>query len=771
MASLIAAIVLAVAATVPGGAPLQVTVVAHGGAKEPAPAAGVLRVTPVGGAGMAEVAPISVPFRGPGSSDVTLPGALVWEVRAEAEGWWSAPVPVYVVGAPATVTLDLWPACELRGALTIPEGEKPPPSIAVHFATSNPAVVREGVAVVPDKDTPPFGDVACPVKERRVSCVIAAGVLDLKLKAAGFVPHYLWARKLPERGVLDVGTLALKPGASLAGSVTTASGPADPKTCELSLTPLEGETPPLTELGRTRARVAAARPNPRGFFTFDGLAPGLYTLEARQPGFAPGVRGPIRIEPRSETEIPDRIVLERPLTLSVEVRPPRDAQGNPWTVQVYALQAGRPTSLKDEFTQRTARDGTLDRKGIAPGPYGASLLDSDGNSFLWQDFELSASSSTVVLETHLVPLAGTVTLGGKPLTADLYFGGRDSRVPTPIHSDEAGAFSGVLSREGTWLVQVVATAPPVERRLHDVEVKVNPDLRKAEVELRLPDNRVTGTVVDEGGKPVSNAWVRVAERDARDFSTSRSGDGGRFELQGLANGRAAVRAQDSTQDGPRYSQEVKLELDEQRAAPDVRLVLERATDVVLTVTAESGEPVAGASILGLSDPTLAAALPLGMLTTDSSGTVRIHVPAEARRLEGVVLPPGYAFQAFDAAIEKGEPLSLAVTRFGGTLRLQLPFPFTSPGHVRADDLMMWADGVPLFPGALLQWAQVNGVAVDYRGTRFTIPHVAPGDYRLCVVSLVRVLEESSKDESQDASCADGFLPRLGELPLVLQPPS
>jgi hypothetical protein len=760
--SLIAGFILGLAAAASNVTAVRVTVVEHQGPLKKAAASGTLRMTPVGGASASEASPITAAFTPAGATPVELRDGLVWELRAEAEGWWSAPVTLFVAGAPAVVTLDLWPACKLRGRVTTPEPEKAPPSVAVHFATTNPPVVRGRIVVVPDKDEPPFGDVGCPVKEGRLACTVAAGNLDLKVKAAGFVPVYLWGRKAPERGVLDLGTLALKPGASLTGTVTTAEGPADPKTCELSLKPLATGPLPLEEMGRPRTQVGRARPDARGFFNFDAVSAGLYELEARQAGWATTVRAPIRIEERSETRLPDRLVFERPLTLSVEVSPPLDLQGREWTLQVFTLGAGDPSQMNEAFKQAMSRDGTLSRQGMAPGRYKAALLDSEGAYLLWQGCELSASSPPLVLEVRFVPVTGTVTLGDRPLVASLAFGGNAG---PKFETDAEGAFRGVLPREGAWTVTVTATDPPVHRTLRRVEVKRNPELKKAEIELRLPDNRLTGTVGDESGKPVANAFVRLFHKDSVDFESTLSGDGGRFEFRGLANGRVAVRAEDTTPAGPRYSDEVNAELSEEGAAPDVRLVLTRSVEVAVIVTSETGEPVAGAWVQPYGDLSRQGALAFSQLTTDSTGTVKIRLPADIERLAGVVLPFGYAFQAFDAALERGRPVSVVVTRFGGTLTLQFASPPPLQDWSRA--LIGWQDGVLFGASMLLDWGRINGVAVDWRGTVFTIPQVAPGRYRVCLGPVVQVLEEGSAYDGRGGTCAEGSLPRLGELRLEL----
>jgi hypothetical protein len=767
MANPIAAVLLALAATVPGAASVQVSLVAHGGPKESSPPAGVLRIVPVGGAGMGTASAVTVPFQRSGARDVGLRSGLVWELHAETEGWWSAPVTVYVAAGSASVTLDLWPACELRGRITTPEGEKPPPSLVVHFAATNPVVVRNRIVVVPEKDKPPFGDVTCPVKDGRFACVIAAGTLDVKVKAAGFVPHYLWGEKLPGHGVLDLRTLALKPGAALAGMVTTAEGPADPTTCTLSLKSLEAGMPSLSEMDRVRARVSTARPNVRGFFAFEGLEAGAYTLTARQPGFAPTVRAPIRVEARSESELSDPLVLERPLVLSVEVTPPLDTRGGPWTIQVLMPEIGNGQARSLEvFKESASGDGTLTHQGMAPGRYRVFLFDSGGTFLLARQFELTVPPSPVLLEVRSVPVSGTVMLGEKPLAATLAFGGN---IGPRLHSDENGEFNGVLPREGTWAIRVTAADPPVSRALREVEVTLNPDLKRAELALRLPDCRLTGTVVDEGGRAVANATVHLLHTSDVMEESILSGDGGRFEFRGLASGHAVVAAEQTTREGRRFSDDVKAELGDESPPPDVRLVLRRASEVVLTVTTENGEPVAGATVLPLGDPSRMGALAFSYLATDASGTVRIPLPSEIERLGGVILPPGYAFQAFDAPLEKERTISVVVTRFGGTLELRLPSPLSGLGWSRA--LVGWEDGMLVPSDALLDWARVNGVAVDRHGTQFTIPQVAPGEYKLCVGPVAAYLEAGSTYDGKNAACGEGFVPRLGEATVDLRPPS
>jgi hypothetical protein len=521
-------------------------------------------------------------------------------------------------------------------------------------------------------------------------------------------------------------------------------------------------------MDRASARIVKVRPDAHGFFVFDGVAAGLYALEASQAGFAHATRAPVRVEDRTDTELPATLVLERPVTLAIEVRPPTDAQGAAWTVELVSTKPGEPGFPVWEFKQKASLEGRLERRGVPPGSYQAWLIDSDGNQFLRQDVDVTSTSQTLVLETKLVAVTGHVTLADKPLSADIYFGARDSSVPTPMHSDEEGTYSGVVSREGKWTVVIEAATPPVRRRLRNVDVKVSPSLGKAEVDLRFPDNKLTGTVVDEDDKPVGKAHVTLTNFDTVDRESVDSGDDGTFELSGLAPGHVAVSAWDQTADGPRNSDEVRLDLKESGSAPDVKLVLTREVELEIHLVGEGGEPVEGASVWLSVDPSQNATFGSAFMTSNAAGVVKTRLPESVKRAAAVVAPLGYAFRAVDLTVERGTPVTVVLSRYGGTL--QVRFPPTIDWSDRTLVFVGWEDGA-LVPGDfLLSWARTNGISVGPRPTQVTIPQVTSGNYTFCLVPISAILFGPDEKRGGKASCDDGFLPTLGELRLTLSAP-
>ncbi|PWB77700.1 MAG: hypothetical protein C3F15_02810, partial [Holophagae bacterium] len=445
--------------------------------------------------------PNEASFVAPGRVDLTVSREGLWEIRAVSPGWWSEPSTAYVKGPAALVSLVLWPDCAIKGRVEVPKGESVPSDIGVSFAAATEPTAAPGGRIQLVQGGEPIGSVRCPIDEGAFECRIPAGTLDLKLKARAFVSHYLWHRTFPPHGDVDLGTLVLVPGASLVGWVTTADGPPAPGTVEVTLSPRRALPQSVSQEIEKQGQSLRTRPDQRGFFSFDGIDPATYLLQANAPGFSPAQVDLLTVIERTELELRDPLLLQRPLTLVVEVSPARDLRGNPWTLRVV-----RPEVFPEATALETpvGDDGRVEHGGMAPGAYRALLVDSAGDRFLAEDFELTASSPPLLLEPETIPLSGTVFLGDDPLAAELtFFRSPALRVRTP--SDEDGAYSVALPAEGLWSLQVTAEERDVRRTLHDLEVRLSPSLGEATLDVHLPNNTLEGTVVDESGLPVAGA--------------------------------------------------------------------------------------------------------------------------------------------------------------------------------------------------------------------------------------------------------------------------
>jgi hypothetical protein len=105
---------------------------------------------------------------------------------------------------------------------------------------------------------------------------VPATEFDLTILTRGFAPEYRWAVLVPPGGNLDLGPLALRQGASVAGWVQISPGSALDPNCIVRLSPAE-----VTD----NSPVLTAKVQGQGFFQLTGVAPGTYVLEAAQSGY------------------------------------------------------------------------------------------------------------------------------------------------------------------------------------------------------------------------------------------------------------------------------------------------------------------------------------------------------------------------------------------------------------------------------------------------------------------------------------------------------
>jgi hypothetical protein len=105
---------------------------------------------------------------------------------------------------------------------------------------------------------------------------VPAAEFDLTILTRGFAPEYRWAVLVPPGGNLDLGPLALRQGASIAGWVQISPGSALDPNCIVRLSPAE-----VTD----NSPVLTAKVQGQGFFQLTGVAPGTYVLEADQSGY------------------------------------------------------------------------------------------------------------------------------------------------------------------------------------------------------------------------------------------------------------------------------------------------------------------------------------------------------------------------------------------------------------------------------------------------------------------------------------------------------
>jgi len=712
---------------------------------ETPPDRGIVRAFAETGEDIAEILEFETAV--PGRLEVELPHSGEWRFELEAERYW-APEVSLVPEAGVAQVWRLQPTTVVEGSVLLgKEGELP-------------EQITFGFRALPEKqgqESAFEGEVSCPLDEEgSFSCRVAAGRLDLALRAEGFVSHYFWALELEPWAEKDLGALELRPGASLVGWVETADGSPITEDAHVRLAPMLSPNVEPELAGRARSLQLRAPVNERGFFQIAGVEIGAYRLIAEQEGFAPLKTPKILVSEAREKELPETLVLHRPLELELEVVPPLDIRGRRWRVALVRL--GDPEAVAQAWL---SEEGRWRRPGLEPGRYQVMINDSQGSRVGAEWIDLAPGESEVLIELPVVRVEGRVSLGEEPLEAEIAFGGRSGSVSIALASGEEGFFEGIVPREGEWDVDVRSTDPKVNRRLRKVPVEVNPALGVAVVDLELPDTLLEGEVVDEGGAPVEGAAVISLPLPAVEKpSTAFTDEEGHFELRGFATGSFRIEARAQGPRGTMTSEAVELELSEDDPTASVRLVVRDVLQLRGRVISTTGSVVAGAALT--ARPVMVEGLPamiLPMATSGTDGGYVLELPPGAAGAEITIMAPGFVLTRREVAADPSKTLDLVVEPQdrGGTLRLSLAERIGDGFEGRGHPYVLH-DGVERYSvGTLRNWAFRSGVIAP--GAEMAVPAMPAGAWALCRPG------KTGSPADHGSQCSEGFLAPTGELKL------
>lgn len=698
----------------------------------------------------------------PGTSLLGLDDRHVWKLELDAEGFWAAPQIVAL--GDSTARFRAWPVGRMGGSVQVPEGEERPGELTLRFESS---LQDSGATDAPSLQ----GETTCPVREGRYSCELPASELDVRLRAKGFVSHYLWSVAVPAGGSRDLGTLRLVPGASVVGSVAAEAGTLSPEKCRVVLAPeAAGGARSLSDHRRQEAAGLEASVTSRGFFHFEGVATGAYRLSVSHAGYATTELAPVSVLPRSETMISRPFVLRRPVDLELFLEPAADPFGKPWAIEV-ARWGPIPGTL-DPVGEGTADlAGSFVLGGLDPGEHVVSVYDSRGSRFAWEELVLSRESGPQFVQLDVLWVEGLISLGDVALEASLTFGGRNGTNRIVMESGEEGEFGGYLPEAGEWEVYVESDLAQVSSTVF-VDVDRDED-GAATLTIELPDTRVEGRVVDERRRGVEGATVKAVDADSGMITWRTSRSDGEFGFRGLDEGALVIDA--SLGEGL-SSDPAILSLSEDRRQAPVTLILREAERLSGRVVSSSG-PVPGALVIvipkrgGLELPFSRRPHAL----TDPTGAFTVRVPADVDRLDLVIMPPGFALTT---AVLPGSPddrVELAVEEHGGDLALVLGDRDGVLDQRGAPSPLVLREGVVLDEAILRRWASLK-LAQNPDPTRLTVPAMAPGEYSACWFSYETFADSLARGTwaapagAGTGNCAQGFLPPYGDLSLELPDP-
>jgi hypothetical protein len=691
------AIPLALAAVSSGGAslPATVDVTLVPPAAHPGPAVATLVVT--SGDLREEV---TVPL--PGEWRLTVVAGRAVTIEARAEGLWAAPV---VVLPPAHAEIRFAAAGRVIGKASAARPGPAPGALKLRFSSQT----GQGLS----------GEAACAVADDGgVSWWLPVGVFDLQLSAEGFVSVYFWDRTVATGTDTDLGAIRLVPGNSLTGWLRTEDGKPLARSAAVVLRPAGAELPEAARKGlRLDALDLAKRPDGTGFFHFAGVAPGTYDLLAHQDGYVDAVRHGVAVHDGLEARVSGDVVLTTPRTAAVEVTPPRPFGSERWLVTL--LRQSRDSTVQTA-EQVTDDGGVASFSGLAPGPY-IALVSSGGKRWAKQAFEVTDSDERIRIDTGSLHVLGRVLLGKEPLAAAaVIFGGRTGEVSVEMRTDDAGALDGYLPRGGDWKVEISAERPVVERSLGKITVSRRPRRDFAEVEIRLPDSRVQGTVVDEAGVPPRRAIVRLRPRVTDEGEIVADASGGVFDVRGIPAGLLEVQAE--SRDG--VSDTVLATVMEEGITGPLELVLRSLRPVGGTVAGPRGgapgvrvylRPV-GEGFHGGDE-----------VFTDARGEFTARLPRSVRGVAVQLMAPGYALTLLRTPLPEQGRLAFRLSEAAGAVALRLP-----PGL--EDAVFGVHAGCAAWYGALWGWAQMNPAERSFDATRneLVLPRLEPGEWSFCV---------------------------------------
>jgi hypothetical protein len=618
------------------------------------------------------------------------------------------------------VKIVLWPKGKISGSLRWAEASKDKRPFPTSLTASTLARRKAGAVG-------PKGVMTCPVDSAtgRWVCELPTATYDLSASVEGFVPRYLWDVVVSADKTLDTGALTLQRGGSLVAWVE-ADGPLDPATCRARLSVLQAAGAPPDSQGRTEV-AATEQPVPKnGFLQFSGLAPGAYALEVRQDSYSPVRVTPIRIVRDGETSIEKPVVLRRPLPLELAVEPPLDWLGKTWSVRVARQSELTRSAGPAVFSGLADEQGRVVIPEQAAGRFMVSVADSLGNRLYHElDWEVEGPEDLHrTISIAFLTVRGTIFLGKQPLPAILWFGGSSGAMAVRMESDAEGRFHGVLPKEGPWTVEIEGKEPRF-RTQTPVRVEAN-GAGKASLDIVLPDTRLFGRVLQEGGRPAAGA--RVLALQGPNEILIESGEAGEFDLRGFPSGLLQLAATfSSAEEGASSVEGISMPLVEGQTVGPLELRLRRLKAQAGQVVSVQG-PVAGALVemasLGIETPWWKA------VTTELDGSFTVRIPAGAQRLQAVVSAPGKSLRAFEFPAGPG-PVSLSLADAGGTLEVYFA---KAPAESSSARFELYQNGLLLPLSTVWKWLRGQGVSEkEMHGTEIRIPQLAPGDYRACVV--------------------------------------
>lgn len=470
--------------------------------------------------------------------------------------------------------------------------------------------------------------------------VLPSDAVDVLATVDGFLALSWPGQRLPAGGSVELASRPLEPGGNALVRVVDPAGGVPVAGARVFAFRMDEREKVMEFLrGAALARTPlVCTTDTRGWCEVRGVPAGAGFLLGLAGGFAPTVGERFAVEPALRTTLDD-LRLQRTGTLEVEVEVDgkQPLLGDPHLELASLGGCGVPAGIR--VSKKLSGGEGLVFENLAPGPWSAYLLADLGGARQTQVAFARVtiqSGETITLHLRLggEVRSGRVTLRGRGVPARLNFQLRKERsrqdsVMSTATADEEGRFVCVLAG-GAYRAEILPERPGVGAAVRSIDV----DRRESTLEIRLPEGRIEGSVVDSQSRPQAGADITAfmvpeipngSDDDAGLTASSRAlSDGqGAFALDGLVPGAWSLKAThgsrgsgavlatvaaDSTRSGVVLSLREKCSWS--GVVRDSLLGVGRAADLLLTVcgTGESGIPTSASSRSG-PDGTFTVSLP------------------------------------------------------------------------------------------------------------------------------------------------------------------
>ena len=522
-----------------------------------------------------------------------LPAGTV-DVTARAPGYASARQAV------AVGTEDLVIALDAGGTVVgaVVDGKGQPVSGAMVRAA---AETRE-------MDAPPMG--LTSDGDGRFSLYdVRPGRYVVDARAAGHPPGNVSGVRVSAGATTDVGTLRLRSGGVLQGTVTDSTN--DP----ISGASVRVETDSFGPGLQTQTDGAGA-------FQIAGLSAGRVDVVAQHPAYAPARLSGVTIDTEGRPA-EAAVVMTRGGRVEGVVR---RRGGQPFSDgRVMVVSRREMRGFDPRSAQPIREDGSFVLEHVPPGPSWLSVLSADatrsgafGGGFqtvIQRELEVVDGETTVVdVQTREVLLTGRVTRAGEPaaglaITFTAAQGGytmySGAAAGTPSAAPGPQLLTGVTREDGSYELLVLepgryramrrtpdgVTSPLMSGNAPFIEV---PDVPSHTADFTLGSARVAGIVVEQdSGKPIARAFVSFTAKATQ--GSGMSDAEGRFAIEAEpGDGKLRIRAEG-------FAPEERALSVGETGLDELRVELTRGLEIAGRVVDPTGRPVGDLQVLARSE--------------------------------------------------------------------------------------------------------------------------------------------------------------------------